>query len=126
MTLVEQYEQLHNTITERAIYINDMLARMFKEVPKEHISYLPQYCGEFPDEVKMEVSLASIFITHVDVDNYTTIWTIDAAYIEMSDEDVKAHYKRKMQSLYDKDKQRILCNLENDAKMFGYKLVKEG
>lgn len=124
MTLVEQYKQLHNTITERAIYINDMLAQM--DVAEHLQEYLPDYCGVCKEVVQLCVSFNVVMLSHVDYDDYTTHWYVNSDYIEMSDEDVKAHYLQVIKNKHEIAMAHKLRNLHGDAKMFGYKLVKEG
>lgn len=123
MTLVEQYKQLHNTITERAIYINNMLARM--DVAEHLQDYLPDYCGVCKEVVQLCVSYNVVMLSYEDCDNYTTHWYINSYYIEMSDEHIKEHYLQVIKDKHEVAMALKLRNLHGDAKMFGYKLVKE-
>lgn len=123
MTLVEQYKQLHNTITERAIYINDMIAQM--DVDEHLQDYLPDYCGVCKEVVDLCVSYNVVMLSYVDCDDYTTHWYVNSDYIDMSDKDVKAHYLQTIKDKHEIAMAHKLRNLKEDAKMFGYKLVKE-
>lgn len=124
MTIIEQYEQLHKHITERAIYVNDMLAKI--DVAEHLQEYLPEYCGVPSSIVDLRVSCDTIMLSYVDCDNYTSNWYVDAAYIDMSDEDIKAHHLNLIQHKHEISVAHKLRNLKEGAKMFGYKLVKEG
>lgn len=123
MQLITQYKQLHKHITERAIYVNDMLARM--DVAEHLQEYLPDYCGVPSRIVDLRVSCDTIMLSYTDCDDYTSNWYVDAAYIDMPDEAVKAHYLDLIQHKHEISVARKLRKLKEDAKMFGYKLVKE-
>lgn len=121
--MIEQYKQLHKHIKERAIYINDMLAEM--DVAEHLQEYLPKYCGVCSEAVNMCVSYNVIMLSYTDYDDYTTHWYVDAAYIDTPDEAIKTYHLDVIESEYNKDMAHKLRNLHEDAKMFGYRLVKE-
>lgn len=122
--LLKQYEDLSDTIKERAIHANNMLSEL--EVGDDLYCLLPNHCYVDSKYLQLTVEGGYVVLTHqVPYENYTEDWKVSIAYIDADDDYVKEDYLSTIQTQHDIEQTRQMSMLRNRAKSLGYKLVED-
>lgn len=124
-SLIQRYTDAKEMLKRRALYINNLLAGI--ELPEylEDYTYIG-YCGVTLEHLEMDVTDA--FITLIYPHSYEDIdetWTIEAAWVDIGDEDVIREYKTILLDKVEKERERKIKNLQRDAEYLGYEIVKK-
>lgn len=120
--LIEQYEELHNKVKERALYINDMLAEL--ELPEHLENFSTPYCGVMAEALNMKVWYNCITLTYSpSYEDWEDQWHVNKDWIDMEDADVIAAYLQNRDSAYQIERQHDLERLKREAEMFNMMLV---
>ena len=97
--LIEQYEELHNKVKERAIYINNLQSDI--DVPDDLECFKPTRINALSDYIEMNVNFlfSVVYLKYRDPyeSDWVDEWEVPSRYLEMEDQQVIKESKIEMQ-----------------------------
>lgn len=124
MSLIEQYKQLHKTILERAVYINNLIKDM--PVRDDLAEYKPNRIYGSGSDLVLSVEGNELVLSYYEsYENYTEYWKVSEEYLDMSDEDIKQDWIKWAEHLHEAHLYKRTNDLKREAELLGYELVKK-